>query len=628
MENIGKDAYDEDLQSRDRVILVDLHDVFGIDALESALPLSSNVDNPEYDMTFSRLSYGKGNCIIRMIENIITLSSFNKGIHTYLSDFSNLNADRNDLWEYLNAAAKNDKTLDESLDLGTIMEGWTAKEGYPVITVSGFSGNMATLTQARFFLNSNAASSDFLWYVPISVSSPGDISPNTQPTEWMTDSESSKVMEITDRPYILNVKQTGYYRVNYDTENWSQLIDVLLSENGVTSIDRLNRAQMIDDSFSLARAGQLDYEVALRLSEYILYEKDYIPLKAALNKFAYLDLMYRDMGAEYTPLQDYLKLLLAELFDSYGFTSSQGEKFFDALLREELIEVMCAYEYGTCVTDAMVMFAEWMSTTNPSDDNNPIPADIKGPVYNTAIRFGGQEEWNFLFQQFLASEVDGERKRMIYGLGSTEDVARINNFLAMTINADSGIRKQDTRYVYRAVGSTAVGRAAQFDWMVSNFEDFKAYYGANLASQVNEIVDAFADGGKNQEDIDKLQSFWSENTADLTGSASAIDQAMENIKANMDWVAKNYQTVLDWIEAVIEEPTPPPTPNPPITTTTTPGVTDPDTTTTTSTAGPPGESTTTTAAGGTTAGNSAQPNHNLRYSFMTFTVAILLQCIM
>ena len=54
MENIGKDLYDADLQSQDRAILVDLHDVFGLDALESTLPISVEVGNPEYDLTFSR----------------------------------------------------------------------------------------------------------------------------------------------------------------------------------------------------------------------------------------------------------------------------------------------------------------------------------------------------------------------------------------------------------------------------------------------------------------------------------------------------------------------------------------------------------------------------------------------
>ena len=104
-----------------------------------------------------------------MIENFITLSTFNKGIHTYLSELSLQNAKRDDLWQYLNEAAKADQTLAEDLDLGEIMEGWTVKEGYPVITVSDLTDSTAKLTQKRFFLNSAANASDFKWYVPVSM---------------------------------------------------------------------------------------------------------------------------------------------------------------------------------------------------------------------------------------------------------------------------------------------------------------------------------------------------------------------------------------------------------------------------------------------------------------------------
>ena len=63
-------------------------------------------------------------------------------------------------------------------------------------------------------------------------------------------------MKTDFKPYILNVKATGYFRVNYDEENWRLLIKELKS-NAKDSIHRLNRAQIIDDIMSLARAEQV-----------------------------------------------------------------------------------------------------------------------------------------------------------------------------------------------------------------------------------------------------------------------------------------------------------------------------------------------------------------------------------
>lgn len=55
-----------------------------------------------------------------------------------------------------------------------------------------------------------------------------------------------------------------------------------------TDIHVLNRAQLIDDAFALARAGYLDYSVPLNMSKYLKKEKSIIPWYTAMNNFNYL----------------------------------------------------------------------------------------------------------------------------------------------------------------------------------------------------------------------------------------------------------------------------------------------------------------------------------------------------
>lgn len=83
--------------------------------------------------------------------------------------------------------------------------------------------------------------------------------------------------------YFLSV---GFYRVNYDLHNWQQLIKQLNESN--TDIHVLNRAQLIDDSFNLARAGMLPYSVPLNLSTYLTKEDDEIPWYAATECLSYV----------------------------------------------------------------------------------------------------------------------------------------------------------------------------------------------------------------------------------------------------------------------------------------------------------------------------------------------------
>ena len=69
---------------------------------------------------------------------------------------------------------------------------------------------------------------------------------------------------------------SGFYRVLYDEANYRSLIEFLKSGD-FKKIHSINRAQLIDDSLNLARAGLLGYPVALELTEYLTQETDYIP---------------------------------------------------------------------------------------------------------------------------------------------------------------------------------------------------------------------------------------------------------------------------------------------------------------------------------------------------------------
>ena len=75
--------------------------------------------------------------------------------------------------------------------------------------------------------------------------------------------------------------------MNYDNDNWNLIIKELQENH--TNIPPLNRAQLLDDALNLARAGKLSYSVALDLTMYLEYDKDYIPWAAALNALSFLD---------------------------------------------------------------------------------------------------------------------------------------------------------------------------------------------------------------------------------------------------------------------------------------------------------------------------------------------------
>lgn len=69
----------------DQFVVVELHNVFELDSLESSHPVSVKVDNPaQINDIFDRISYAKGASVIRMMHHFLTTKVFGDGLYNYL----------------------------------------------------------------------------------------------------------------------------------------------------------------------------------------------------------------------------------------------------------------------------------------------------------------------------------------------------------------------------------------------------------------------------------------------------------------------------------------------------------------------------------------------------------------
>ena len=80
---------------------------YDLDAYESSHAISVEVGHPdEINELFDAISYQKGASLVRMMAAILTEQVFDAGINSYLSRFAYSNAEQDDLWEELTAAAQ------------------------------------------------------------------------------------------------------------------------------------------------------------------------------------------------------------------------------------------------------------------------------------------------------------------------------------------------------------------------------------------------------------------------------------------------------------------------------------------------------------------------------------------
>ncbi|XP_054003259.1 aminopeptidase N isoform X2 [Hylaeus anthracinus] len=554
VEYIGMNQVEPTWKVLEQFVVHDLQSVLGLDALESSHPISIQVDNPdEISEIFDRISYEKGASIIRMMDHFLTTDVFKQGLTNYLNGKAYQSAEQNDLWDALTKQAHKDKVLDPAVTIKEIMDTWTLQTGFPVVTVTrNYKNGSVTLMQERFLLRNGTmtttSEAEPLWWVPITYTTESELDFNkTQPSEWMKATKTITMSNLNLNPtqwVIFNVLETGYYRVNYDRTNWQMIIHQL-NKDSFRDISTINRAQLIDDALNLARAGRLDYATALDVTSYLAHETEYLPWKAAFTAMHYLDDMLIQMPG-YDKFRVYVLKLLDNVYKQVGFKDNLGDPQLTVFTRIDVLTWACNFGHEDCVQNAMKQFHNWRNTPNPNK-NNPISPNLKTVVYCTAIRVGGQTEWDFAWQRYLETNVGSEKDLLLNALGCSRDIWLLSRYLDWTITGNSGIRKQDVTRVVSSVANNNIGHSLTFNFLRNKWSRLKEYFGSSSLTITN-IVKSATRGINTRCELKDLLDFTTEHKNELSSAARTVHQAIEQSQANIRWTEVNHVTIKNWLK--------------------------------------------------------------------------------
>ncbi|KAG8230286.1 hypothetical protein J437_LFUL010189 [Ladona fulva] len=509
-----------------------LQTAFLLDVQDVAHPITHNVltVNDIYAV-FDNIVYNKAGSVIRMMEHILGEDTFFKGLWNYLNSRQYDSGNEDQLFEGLDEAAKeNNVPLPVNVTMTEIMHGWTHQVGFPLLTVvRNFTQGNALIRQERF-MTSNANES---WTIPLSFTTQSNPNFNdTTPNNWIM--ENQREIMITDLPLekewiIFNIQVTGYYRVNYDDENWKLITDYLNSDNHV-KIHVLNKAQLVCDSLNLAKAGYLNYNHALGLTSYLARETDFIPWSSAYNPFDFLSSRIGNSSAS----EKYI-VLLAKIYDSLKFNETSNEDPVESLTISEVVPWACKYQYKNCITMSKQLFKDFL------ENGISVPVNLKKAVYCYGISEGFTEEWNKLWEIASSTNVASEKLLILNALGCTKSDVIIESYLNKTLLDDGQIRKQDRTIVFNSVLATAQGLSVGINFLIENFEQMRASYGER---ETKDILLAIADRVSSKEQIEKLTTFVKSNKATL-GAVGV--QAQKTMDDNSHWNQKYAKTIEDWL---------------------------------------------------------------------------------
>ncbi|XP_073967367.1 aminopeptidase N-like [Choristoneura fumiferana] len=228
------------------------------------------------------------------------------------------------------------------------------------------------------------------------------------------------------------------------------------------------------------------YAHALDLSLYLDREEDYIPWGAANAAWSYLDVVLSGSPAVYEIFQEYALGLTAPLYQQFGFTAASGEEHVAAYHRNIILDINCRYGNQDCVNTASELLQNFRN--NPSQRLNP---DIQTIVYCSGLRGGDEENFEFLWQQYVASTDSSEQSILLSALGCTSNEELRQNYLNEVIDDNSPVREQDKHtIIVSVVNSSPEGMEAALEFIIEHWPQIQPRV-QGLTGTTN-ILNAFA----------------------------------------------------------------------------------------------------------------------------------------
>ncbi|XP_032687730.1 glutamyl aminopeptidase-like [Odontomachus brunneus] len=144
---------------------------------------------------------------------------------------------------------------------------------------------------------------------------------------------------------FVDMEQFGYYRVNYDSQNWLLLADHLQSAI-LAPIPVLSRAQIVNDAFYFTTAGKIEPPLFFNVIKFLNNETNYIVWYPMFNILSYMSTFLKFSVGESTKAK--FLLILNSLLRKVGYEEQKSDNEMTMPLRLLAIKWACEFGHEEC----------------------------------------------------------------------------------------------------------------------------------------------------------------------------------------------------------------------------------------------------------------------------------------
>lgn len=481
-----------------------------LDGLKGTHPIEIEVHHSrEISEIFDAVSYSKGASLIRMLAAYLGEKNFQKGLQVYLRKHQYGNATTSDLWAALEAAS--------GKKVKKIMENWTGKPGYPLVTVSEKNNNKLKLTQARFFsspISAKESKDKTLWSIPLGI---------------LLFSKKSLFIPKPKGWVKFNRGETSFVRVQYPSL-LLKLLEEPIKKKKLTSEDRYG---LIRDAFAFAQSGHSSTVDAFGLAQAFKNEDNYIVwAEIASNLSTINNLIFGEQFHE--SYRAFCRKIFEPIVKKIGWNKMPNESHTQTLLRSIVLHGFGANGDRQTIEKAKEFFEKSVAKKIKLDP------DLRAVVYDLVAENGGNKEYAVFKEMYEKTPFQEEKDRIFRALCSFKSKKFLNETLEFAFSEKT--RAQDRFIAVRFVWGNPVGRDLAWEHVKKNWKSIsQTFAGGHLYSRFIQPAVNFVDSKKALD----VEGFFQKNPS--SGLERTIAQVTEQIRANDLWLSRDKSQISDFL---------------------------------------------------------------------------------
>ena len=474
----------------------------GLDSLKTTHPIDVKVNSPaEIREIFDAISYDKGGCVLRMLENYVGEPNFQKGLKKYLSDFKYKNAEGQDLWDAIGKASK--------MPVTAMINTWLKQPGFPLVEINQ-DGNNLKIKQKRYLLESDKKFSKGLWSIPLSLG----LEKETSKTLFSKKSMSVKLPKNTIG-FVANYGRKGFYRVKYD-EGILLDLKMLVDQKRIPPIDRW---AIQNDLFSLCVSGDEQVRNYLDFSDAYFDEDSYLASVNVAHNLA--SLYFRAFDEKFIEeIRSYAINYFRKILSNLGWEPQKSDKHTDALLRTFTIAVLGKMNDDSVTDEAIRKYQKFLKS--PSS----LSPDLIETICSIAAWNGNSKTFAELKKLYTNAKTMEEKLRFLGAMCGFQD----KKLLVRTLNFSQTpeVRSQNMQLPIMKVAGNPYGEKVLWPWLKKNWKNInkKVGHGNPLFNRIVASITGVADDSMENE----IKLFFKNNPT--PGTERTQSQTLERIRIN------------------------------------------------------------------------------------------------